>query len=234
MAGKVIAYASPPRTIPRMKKFISAVILMLWSVAILVGQAKRPGSAQRDGPKLSIDRQSKAIGRPSPSYFGAPFSENKETGTGFFVGPDGIVVTAKHVIVSRPNVPCDTSPLKPPQPPQPPQFGKPEPKSVQASKILIAWPQVSQHVEGLTIMSSFVGVRARVLACDDKHDIAVLEPEHNPLTFPDKATTPFAKLGDKTVFMQSEKRGPAVLSANVFATEIQYSLLDTLLQMRRS
>ena len=127
-----------------MKKFARAVILILCSVAVVAGQVKGSSPPGRDGPKLStmIDRV-----RPSVvqilAFFGPPIGGNGETGTGFFVSPDGIVVTAKHVISSQPNTPCDTSPLKPQEPPK---FDTTQPKPVQASKILIQLPQVPQHV----------------------------------------------------------------------------------------
>ena len=199
-----------------MKKFARAVILILCSVAVVAGQVKGSSPPGRDGPKLStmIDRV-----RPSVvqilAFFGPPIGGNGETGTGFFVSPDGIVVTAKHVISSQPNTPCDTSPLKPQEPPK---FDTTQPKPVQASKILIQLPQVPQHVGSVTVIGNFVGVRARVLACDDKHDIAVLEPEQNPLTMTDKSLPPLVEsaTGDKKIPSQTEKREPAILSARAF------------------
>ncbi len=195
-------------------KFASAAVILLFcSVLTAAGQAKRPIPQQREVPKLStmIDRV-----RPSVvqilSFFG-PTIADSETGTGFFVSPNGIVVTAKHVISSQPNIPCDTSPLKQQQAPE---VSMPEPKPVQASKIIIELPQVPQHLGHVTIMASFIGVRARVLACDDKHDIAVLEPERNPLTMSDQTFPPLVETGDKKILAQSGKREAAILSATAF------------------
>lgn len=197
-----------------MRRFARAVILLLCPALAGTGQDNRP-IPQREIPKLSamIDRV-----RPSVvqilSFYG-PGITNQGTGTGFFVSPDGIVVTAKHVISNQPNLPCDTSPVNRGKVP-PPTVGPPGQKPAQATKILIELPQVPQHVHGVTIMGDFLGVRARVLACDDKHDIAVLEPEQNPLTMPDKTTQRFVESGDKTIPLQSEKRGPAILSTKAF------------------
>jgi S1-C subfamily serine protease len=197
------------------RKLGKALILISCSVAMAAGQSKRSSPPQHDGPKLStmIDRV-----RPSVvqiiSYFGMTIEENKGTGTGFFVSPSGIVLTAKHVISSQPNTPCDTSPLKPPQPP--PRVIPPGPKSVQASTIFIALPQMSVYAEHIANLTPFRTVPARVLACDDKHDIALLEPEPNPLTISDNTMPPYAKVLDKPIFTHSEKRGPAVLSASAF------------------
>jgi S1-C subfamily serine protease len=204
-----------------MTKLVGAGILISCSLTTVAGQ---PGAPQRGGPKLStmIDRV-----RPSVvqiiSFYDPSTGLDKGTGTGFFVSPDGIVVTAKHVITSKTITPCDTSPLKPYQPPQPiqlPQFGIPQPppppKPVQAIKILIAWPQESQRLGNVNLVSNFATVRARVLACDDKHDIAVLEPERNPLSLSNQTTPPMLKMGDKSILVQSEKLRPSVLSSNAF------------------
>jgi S1-C subfamily serine protease len=184
--------------------------MLLFSTVLVVGQDKRPVPPQRSVSKLSamIDRARPSVVKIT-AYFGPPMSINEGTGTGFFVNARGIVVTAKHVISSQPHTPCDTSPVRPSQPPDFHATAKP----IQASKILIGIPEAPMHVGGVTMTGSFRDTPARVLACDDVHDIAVLEPQGNPITM---SFPPMVRVEGKEIPAQPSKRGPAVLSAKAF------------------
>jgi S1-C subfamily serine protease len=146
------------------------------------------------------------------SFYGMPqVGRGPETGTGFIVSSDGIVVTAKHVISHHSDAPCDTSPLKPLQPPS---FGANAPTPVQATMILVGLPESPQHVGPVASSGNFRGIRARVLACDDAHDIAVLEPQENPLT--GKGLRPLIESKEHPIPGPPERRSSATLSSREF------------------
>lgn len=99
------------------------------------------------------------------------------SGSGFFINSDGLVVTAKHVISGNLNAPCIT----------------PEPNPNIATRITVYIPFIPIRTEGLQIgvgAAFFVGT---VIACDDKHDIAVLKTNPNPFLAAADNSVPFVR-----------------------------------------
>jgi S1-C subfamily serine protease len=92
--------------------------------------------------------------------------DSQGSGTGFFINADGLVVTAKHVISNDLSRPCLPS----------------ESNTSLATRISIYVPAPRIEVEGFHVGNVLEGFPATVVACDDKHDIAVLKAEPNPFT----------------------------------------------------
>lgn len=144
---------------------------LLFIATSLLGQASHPITADHTLAGM--------IEHVRPSV--VRISDSVGSGSGFFINSNGLFVTAKHVISSNSNVPCLAA------------------NSSLANDIKIYVPIIRMRFEGFQVGTGSSSFPATVVACDDKHDIAVLKADPNPFLAPADDSVPLLRSRDLNI-----------------------------------